>query len=85
MFLGRISYSETIPACVWIGRDSVLRWFRDAVDHKVGHGFVFGFELKPELLLHRSEDRGPTFWIVLGPLAAKLERVIVGASETGLV
>ena len=37
-------------------RDSVFRWLRDLVDHEIGHGLVYSFELEAELLLHGGED-----------------------------
>jgi hypothetical protein len=77
--------SQVRDSCTRQRRESVFRWFRDVVDHEVGHGLVHSFELEPKLFLHGGEDRGPAFWIVRGPVAAKLKRVIVGAGETGLV
>ena len=63
----------------------VFRWLCDVVDYQVGHGFVCGFELEAELLLHRSENGGPAFGVALGPFSANLKLVIVDAVEAGFV
>jgi hypothetical protein len=55
---------------------SVFRWLRDVVDHKVGHGLLHSLELETKLFLHdlqgsASEGRG-------------VDQLRIGTREVGL-